>query len=234
MKAQSLADPFFLTRRALTREISSVAALMSGVVLDVGCGNAPYRTLFAHARYFGIEIPSGSERGSGKHGADLFYDGRSLPLRDACVDHVLCSQVLEHVFEPTAFLAELYRVLRPGGRLLVTVPFVWDEHEQPYDYARYSSFGLAHLAKQAGFDVIASRRTLADASLLVQLALAYVFKVVRGEAGSGRVRKGIVATAAIPLNLLGILTARILPANRDLYLDNIMLLQRPHGDCGPP
>ena len=54
----------------------------------------------------------------------------------------MCNQVLEHVFNPDDFVREIARVLKPGGALLLTVPFVWNEHEQPYDYARYSSFGL--------------------------------------------------------------------------------------------
>jgi SAM-dependent methyltransferase len=226
MTLRALADPFFLAHRALRREIARMAASVNGVVLDVGCGTAPYRALFAHTTYVGVEVARSSEFGSAKGGADVLFDGRRLPVADARVDHVLCNQVLEHVFEPKPFLRELHRVLRPGGTLLLTVPFVWDEHEQPWDFARYSSFGLRHLAETCGFDVAEARRTLADASLFAQLWLAYLFKVVhrRGRAGLGG--KVFLAAASVPTNLAGLLLARILPASPDLYLDNAVVFTR--------
>ena len=226
----ALADPFFLAHRALRREIAAMAASASGTVIDVGCGTAPYRALFAHASYVGVEVATVSQYGSAKGGADVLYDGRILPLADQCADYVLCNQVLEHVFEPTPFLREIHRILRPGGRVLMTVPFIWDEHEQPYDYARYSSFGLAHLARNAGFDVVESRRTLADASLFPQLWLAYCFKVLRRGNPASPIRKLLLAAMSAPTNLIGLLMGALLPANHDLYLDNAIILER-HAVC---
>jgi SAM-dependent methyltransferase len=167
-----------------------------------------------------MEVPQASEHGSAKC-ADAYFDGLNIPLQDGSVQNVLCTQVLEHVFQPDPFLAEVYRVLAPGGSLLLTVPFVWDEHEQPYDYARYSSFGLRHLARKHGFEVRLARRTLADASLFPQLWLAYLFKVTRG--APEWIRKAVLATASLPTNLLGLVLARLLPGSPDLYLDNVMV-----------
>jgi len=92
----------------------------------------------------------------------------------------LCNQVLEHVFNPDAFLSEIYRVLKRDGKLLLTVPFVWDEHEQPSDYARYSSFGLKALLEKNGFRIIQHERIGADASILFQLINAYLYTVSAG------------------------------------------------------
>ncbi len=232
MSLRALADPFYLAHRALRSEIASMAQAAQGVVLDVGCGTAPYRLLFAHTAYYGVEVAISSKFGSKKGGADLMFDGRTLPVADASVDTVLCNQVLEHVFEPLPFLRELHRVLRPGGHLLMTVPFVWDEHEQPYDFARYSSFGLAHLAHSAGFEVVESRRTLADASLFAQLWLAYWFKVVLRGNPASLLRKVVVAAMSVPVNVLGLALARVLPASPDLYLDNAIILARPGAMIG--
>ncbi len=223
----ALTAPFFLAHRALRGEIAALAASTSGTVIDVGCGSAPYRALFAHATYIGVEVPAASQHGSAKSGADVLYDGRALPFADASANFVLCNQVLEHVFEPAPFLRELHRILRPNGRVLMTVPFVWDEHEQPYDFARYSSFGLAYLARKAGFEVVESRRTLADASLFAQLWLAYWFKVIRRSNPASRMRKLMLAAICVPTNLLGLLLGKLLPTNPDLYLDNVIILARP-------
>ena len=71
-------------------------------------------------------------QGWNKH-ADRSYDGKTFPFSDGEFDAVLTSEVLEHVFNPDEFLSEINRVLRDDGVLLLTVPFVWDEHEQPFD-----------------------------------------------------------------------------------------------------
>ena len=120
-----------------------------------------------------------------------------------------------------AILDDIHRVLAPGGSMLLTVPFLWDEHEQPYDYARYSSFGLSHLAANHGFRVDSARRTMAHAGLFAQLWLAYLFKVLAPL--PAWLRKPLLAASSLPLNLAGLLMSRVLPANRDLYLDNVMV-----------
>jgi SAM-dependent methyltransferase len=215
-----LLDPFFLTTRALRREIAAVAPAFSGRVLDIGCGSQPYRACFGDVDYIGIEVSQASVHGSAKR-ADTYFDGLNIPLRDGSVQHVLCTQVLEHVFQPDQFLEDVRRVLAPGGSMLLTVPFLWDEHEQPYDYARYSSFGLRHLAKVHGFEVALARRTMADASLFAQLWLAYLFKVTKP--APAWLRKPFLAAVSLPANVAGMAMGWLLPANPDLYLDNVMV-----------
>jgi SAM-dependent methyltransferase len=211
--------PFFLARRALWREIASLAPRASGRVLDVGCGTKPYRSLFQVGEYIGLEYDTPLARARGI--ADQFYDGGRFPFEDASFDVLLCNQVLEHVFNPGEFAAELRRVLRPGGALILTVPFVWDEHEQPYDYARYSSFGLKALLVQAGFDLQVQRSTLADASILFQLTNAYLFKVFSPRRPITHL--ALSALLCAPVSALGWLAGKILPGNADLFLDQVVL-----------
>jgi SAM-dependent methyltransferase len=216
-------NPFFLARRGLWRAIREFAPRLSGRLLDVGCGTKPYRALFTVQAYVGLDIDSETTRRLAV--ADLMYDGSIFPVPDAAFDAVLCNQVLEHVFTPDAFIAEIARVLKPGGLLLLTVPFVWDEHEQPVDYARYSSFGLAHLLQRHGFALVEQRKLLDNAGLLFQLANAYVYKLVRPWPAVLRLAVNVLVMA--PLTLLGLLFGALLPRNPDLFLDQLVLARKP-------
>ena len=80
-------------------------------------------------------------------------DLAEIPVEDARFDHVLLTQVLEHIPEPARVLAELHRVLKPGGTLWLTAPLFYAEHERPYDFFRYTQFGLRHVLESTGFEV---------------------------------------------------------------------------------
>jgi hypothetical protein len=101
---------------------------------------------------------------------------------------------------------------------------VWDEHEQPWDYARYSSFGLKSLLKRNGFIVVEQRKTNADARVLFQLINAYLYKILHTP--SANVNLVVCAVVMAPFTLLGILLGKLLPANPDLYLDQVVLARR--------
>jgi SAM-dependent methyltransferase len=132
---------------ALKRELPS----FNGLVLDVGCGHKPYRSLLLAppsraSAYLGVDLP-----GNPYSTPDLEWDGATLPRPDASVDSVLLTEVLEHCAEPGAVLKEVWRVLRPGGFLFMTVPFIWPMHAIPHDEYRYTPFALERLLKDAGF-----------------------------------------------------------------------------------
>jgi ubiquinone/menaquinone biosynthesis C-methylase UbiE len=86
-------------------------------------------------------------------GIDFQSTATALPIREASLDCVLCTEVLEHVRDPATALQEIARVLRGGGYLILTVPFLVELHEEPEDYYRYTSHGLAYLLREAGFEV---------------------------------------------------------------------------------
>jgi ubiquinone/menaquinone biosynthesis C-methylase UbiE len=121
-------------------------------VLDVGAGDAPYRELFEHVDYVTSDWSESVHEGAAR--SDIVAPADALPVDDAGFDAVLLIQVLEHVPEPAAVLAELRRVLRPGGTLTLTAPLVWELHEMPHDYFRYTAPGLEHLLAAAGFESI--------------------------------------------------------------------------------
>lgn len=217
-----LVNPFYFSRAGLRDAMAELASKMTGRLLDVGCGTKPYQTLFSVDAYIGLDIDSEATRRSGV--ADHYYDGSTFPFADASFDSILCNQVLEHVFNPDQFLGEIMRILKQDGKLLLTVPFVWDEHEQPFDYARYSSFGLRALLEKQGLKIVEHKKLGADASILFQLANAYLFKISQGWPKLLKLLLTVSVMAFI--NALGILAGRLLPDNPDLFLDHVVLAEK--------
>lgn len=214
-------DPFYIARRGLLKAIRGAATHLQGDLLDVGCGRKPYQELFGVNSYTGLEISRYPKPGDQ---ADCFYDGERFPFQDQSFDSVLCNQVLEHVFTPKVLLGEISRVLRPGGRALLTVPFAWPEHEQPLDYARYTGFGLQHLATENGFNVIRHEKTRQGAAVPFQLLSAYLFEIISRQPKLLRVALSLLLIA--PINLLGVILGKLLPDSDALYLDNLLLLEK--------
>lgn len=214
-------NPFFIARRGLAKNIMELSQHISGNVLDVGCGTKPYQYFFNFTNYVGLEFDTGID--SEKKAADYYYDGKTFPFESDSFDSIICNQVLEHVFEPKQFLSEIFRVLKPKGNLLLTVPFVWDEHEQPFDFARYSSFGLEHLLKANGFNILKKLKSVNNISIISQMFSAYIYKVTHK---IKFVKWFFILFLIFPINLLGIVFGMIFPSNNDLYLDNIILAQK--------
>lgn len=215
-------NPFYFARAELGNAMTDLAPSLSGRLLDVGCGTKPYRSLFDVKDYVGLDIDSEPTRKRGI--ADYLYDGGKFPFADADFDSILCNQVLEHVFNPDEFLGEINRVLKPGGKLLLTVPFVWDEHEQPYDYARYSSFGLRALLEKSGFKILQHKKLTADASILFQLTNAYLYKITQHLPMP--IKLLFTGTVMAFFNVLGVLAGKLLPDNPDLFLDHVVLAEK--------
>ena len=119
-------NPCFIIRNGIYRNILRHSLKMKGNILDVGCGSKPYEQLFSNAdRYIGVDIKvSGHDHINSK--IDHFYDGKTLPFDDQYFDCVVCFEVLEHVFNLDELLSEIYRVLKPNGMFLISIPFVWE------------------------------------------------------------------------------------------------------------
>jgi SAM-dependent methyltransferase len=146
---------FDLQSGTVWRDLVDVLSRVHGTLLDVGCGAQPYRPLLPKdATYVGIDTADAREV-FGYHTPDTkYYDGLHWPIDDRSVDVVLATETLEHVKEPDRFLAEAYRCLRVGGRLVLTVPFAARWHFIPADYWRFTPSGLLHLLARAGFSSI--------------------------------------------------------------------------------
>jgi SAM-dependent methyltransferase len=140
------------SRDRLLSENAAFAEQVPGgaLVLDAGAGNAPYRNLFRHARYESADF----EKIDKSYAVSTYVcDLRDIPVEDGRFDFVVFNQVMEHLPEPKLVLEELNRVLKPGGRMIYSGPLFYEEHEQPYDFFRYTQFGLRHLFSTTGFAI---------------------------------------------------------------------------------
>lgn len=216
-------NPFYFARKGLYLHIRSLAKHITGKTLDVGCGNKPYEDLFHSTEYIGLEIDHGATSHSKK--ADVLYKGNRFPFDDAAFDSVVLNQVLEHVFEPENFLKEIHRVLKPSGLLLLTVPFVWDEHEQPFDFSRYSSFGLIHLLQKSGFEVLEHKKSVNDIRIIFQLLNVYLYKMIKTR--NKYIPLILAPIFSAPVNIIGEIMGWIFPRNNDFFLDNVVLARKP-------
>ena len=215
-------NPFYFARKGLYQNVSKLITNLNGKLLDVGCGTKPYENICNVDEYIGLEI---DDEGNRQHNyADVFYDGKTIPFEDKSFDSILSNQVFEHVFNPNQFLKEINRVTKVGGRFLITVPFVWDEHEQPYDYARYSSFGLKHILAENGFEIIEHRKSNNGIEVIFQLINDYLYKVIMTE--NIYFNLLIIILLMAPINMAGLILSKLLPRNNDLYLDNIVLAKK--------
>jgi len=215
-------NPFYFARKGLAKHILELAVHVTGRTLDVGCGSKPYAQLYRSDEYVGLEIDTPQNRAGKK--ADHFYDGKLFPFADSTFDSLVANEVFEHVFNPDQFLDETFRVLKPGGMTLLTLPFVWDEHEQPHDFARYSSFGIRALLEKHGFEIVEQRKSTDDIRVIFQLLNAYIYKMTVTKNAWVNLLTTLLLMA--PINILGELLRLITPRNPDLYLDNIVLAKK--------
>lgn len=220
-------NPFFLTRRGLYQGIRNNQHYLSGKMLDFGCGNKPYASLLNVEQHIGLDYDTEVSRKNIRNTVDVFYDGKTIPFPDNYFDSAFSSEVLEHVFNPDDILPEIRRVLKPGGYLLLTCPFFWPEHEQPYDYARYSSFGLKHLMEKNGLEVVHYEKTGSFLEVLVQGLVSYLYFFIPHRP---RLLEMLFFTVFItPFLLLGLLLRTLLPRRirrEDYYLNNIIVVRK--------
>ncbi|HMR91046.1 MAG TPA: methyltransferase domain-containing protein [Chitinophagaceae bacterium] len=143
--------PHYIHLSYLVKDIKkAVEENASGDVLDIGCGNKPYESYFSQKvlSYTGCDVVQSSDAK-----VDVICEATSLAFEDNRFDTVFSTQVIEHVSDPQAMLHEAFRVMKNGGKLILSFPFAWELHEEPYDFFRYTKYGIAALLKNAGFEI---------------------------------------------------------------------------------
>jgi SAM-dependent methyltransferase len=144
--------PDYIHLYLLLKDIeAAITNYASGDILDLGCGNKPYEAWYnpKTTSQTGCDIIQ-----SDKNRVDVICLATELAFEDKKFDTVLATQVLEHVYDHHAMIKESYRVLKQNGHIILTVPFTWELHEEPYDFFRLTKHGLKELFLEAGFEIV--------------------------------------------------------------------------------
>lgn len=216
-------NPFYFIRKGLYKGIKQHAGKLKGKLLDFGCGSKPYQDLFTVEQYIGVDVEV-SGHSHHKEEIDVYYNGKTIPFEDNYFDSVFSSEVFEHIFNLDDILSEIYRVLKKGGLALFTIPFVWDEHEIPYDFGRYSTFGIRHMMEQKGFEVLSIEKSTHFMEVWFQLWNLYLHNLIFTKNKYVNIVLNIFFI--FPFTLSGIVIAAIMPKQRSLYHNSIVLARK--------
>ncbi|TAG12158.1 MAG: class I SAM-dependent methyltransferase [Sphingobacteriia bacterium] len=170
----TFSHPLYFIRKGLFRKISFYAPQLKGRLMDFGCGEKPYQSLFNNvSEYIGLDY-DGEGHNHANERIDIYYDGVTIPFPDQHFDSVFSSEVFEHLFTLPQLLPQINRVMKVGGQLLITCPFAWEEHEIPIDFARYTRFALTDLLEKNGFKILVVDKNGHFVSALHQLLVLYI------------------------------------------------------------
>ena len=164
--------PQYYTKKYTRTGIDLSIKYARGTLLDIGCGRMPYkeRLLKGAEKYIGLDQPNTAKFYKGKEKPDIFADATAIPLKSNSCNTVIALQVLEHLPEPLKALQEAYRVMSPRGMLILSTIQSYPTHDEPYDYYRYTRFGLEYLVKQARFKV---KNTISEGNIFILIEQSF-------------------------------------------------------------
>jgi SAM-dependent methyltransferase len=180
----TLLNKAYIAETKLRRSVwHALDAYARGVVVDIGCGSKPFESQIkghpAVERYIGVEYPGAVDYfGQPITDIDEFGDAQQLPFSDAMADVALCSEVIEHVPEPERAVQEAYRVLKPGGIYILTVPYIFKLHMEPNDFHRFTKYGLQHMLSKIGFEVLGIHSRGRAPATLGQSIVLYLYELM--------------------------------------------------------
>lgn len=210
----------WLAGRDLYIDLRRVLKPIGGRILDVGCGDKPYSSWFGGdvQEYVGIDVYSGPK-------VDITIEpGKPWPLVDGQFDVVFSTQVLEHVAETSSVLGEIHRALKPGGTLVLSVPFIYNQHGAPHDYRRLSVFGVRQLF-QDDYEILQVKSEGGVGSTVGLLILNWLIHSL-GRNSATRLLKGVFLPVIILLSALvngiGFVFDKL--DRTDSYYSNVLLV----------
>lgn len=166
-------DHDYIVMKHLIEDLDRVIPLHArGDVLDIGCGNKPYEKMFHGVirSYVGCDVVQSSG-----NKVDVICEAVNLKFEDAKFDTVFSTQVIEHVEDPFKMLSEANRVLKKDGIIIISAPFCWELHEQPYDFYRYSKYGLEAMFKKHNLEILELKPNGGKWAAIFQLNLNIIY-----------------------------------------------------------
>lgn len=217
-------NPFFLIRKALLKEIKLLAPELTGSILDFGCGAKPYKELFTESsNYIGVDLENEAHDHANEE-VDVYYDGTKLPFDDKSFDNVFSTEVLEHVPNIHNSLTELNRVLKSNGKILLTTPFVFPEHEMPYDFRRLTVNGLKQVLNETGFEVIKVQKYGSFFKVINQLIIMYLHGLLFTK--NKYINLIINSIFIFPITFLSLILSPFILKNHTLYFGIVVLARK--------
>ena len=178
-------------------------------VVDIGAGESPWRFLLdSECDYVGLDIANSDDFKMQTSRKDImYYEGGDFPLPDEEFSAAICIETLEHVSEPKAMLAEIFRVLDAGGTLLISVPWSARRHHIPHNFFRYTPEGLNHLLVQAGFVCIEITPRGSEAHVVANKLLIFAVGNLRAKKNATFLLKMVSTLLVIPMLVFWFLMA---------------------------
>ncbi|MEW6085426.1 MAG: class I SAM-dependent methyltransferase [Chloroflexota bacterium] len=150
-----------------------------GRLVDIGCGTKPYEKLLAPfvEEHIGVDHEATLHD---KSNVNLWGTAYNIPVEDEFFDSAICTAVLEHLEEPENALRECFRILKPNGHAIYSIPFIWHLHEEPRDFYRYSKYGIRYLFEKTGFQIV---ELIALSGFWVTFGQLFVYNIYRFKRG---------------------------------------------------
>ena len=218
--------PNYLTRNRLLHGIAKYIPLLKGRMMDFGCGSKPYQSLFTVEKYVGVDYNSPGHPHLNEE-IDVYYDGKKIPFENEYFDSVFTSEVFEHIFNLDEIIKEINRVMKNEAVILMTCPFSICEHEIPNDYARYTSFALKYFFEKNGFEILYQDKTGNSVEVVYQLWMMYIHQHILPYIKHIPILRSVFRLFTYTfLNCCAVLSSKILPDRKDLYLNNILVAKK--------
>jgi SAM-dependent methyltransferase len=164
---------------------------VTGKLLDIGCGNKPYAEILMSVadEYIGCDIIQSSD-----NRVDILCPANSIPLDNETFDTVISTQTIEHVEDHQGLVNEAYRLLKPGGKFILSGPLYWPLHEEPYDFFRFTKHGFTYILEKAGFEVLSIDSNGGKWSVAGQAFLHALYPQVHSIKGlKGKITRGFIS-----------------------------------------
>jgi SAM-dependent methyltransferase len=205
----------------MPNKIAEYGSDFKGRMLDFGCGHKPYKSIFSQVNeYIGVDFENDGHCHE-KEEIDVYYDGNSLPFPDEYFDCAICTEVLEHVPDVDKSLALLARVLKRNAPIILTAPFVWPEHEMPFDFRRFTMNGFVEKLKREGIEVLKTHKNGNYVSVIIQLQIMLIHQLLFVK--NVYLNFIINFIFVFPFTLIGIILSPVFSKCKGLYFNNIVL-----------